>query len=66
MSSRGWQVRVGVIVGALRGDHRSMAIMLRMAEQAGEFADQAADIRKVERIIVSWKSSDSPGNDDVA
>src|SRR5215207_5514202 len=36
-----------VVLGALRGDTRSLAIMLRMAEQAGGF-EEPADITRIE------------------
>jgi hypothetical protein len=45
----------GVIVGALRGDTRSLAMLLRMAEQAGGFEEPATDISEIRRVIVSWE-----------
>jgi hypothetical protein len=49
----------GVVVGALRGDARSLAILFRLAEQAGEFEEASDKITRIERVIVSWKPTDS-------
>ena len=45
----------GVVLGALKGDPRSMAMLLRLAEQAGGFEDQRGEITKIERVIVNWQ-----------
>lgn len=45
----------GVVVGALRGDSRSILMLMRMAEQAGGFQEESAGITKIERVIVSWQ-----------
>ena len=46
----------GVVVGALKGDVRSTAILFRLAEQVGQFQDDnTSGITKIERVIVSWK-----------
>lgn len=52
-----------VVVGALRGDTRSLAMLLRLAEQAGGFEDKQ-DIQKIERIIVTWKAPDDPDDNE--
>ncbi len=44
-----------VVVGALKGDARNVAILFRLAEQAGQFQDAASDITEIRRVIVSWK-----------
>lgn len=53
----------GVVVGALRGDTRSLAMLLRMAEQAGGFQDPS-EITEIRRVIIGWEKSD--GSTDVA
>ena len=47
----------GVVIGALKGDIRNVAILFRLAEQVGQFQedDTKADITRIERVIVSWK-----------
>src|SRR3954464_13252669 len=44
----------GVVVGALKGDARNMALLLRLAEQTGQFQDASADITEIRRVIVRW------------
>ena len=44
----------GVVVGALRGDTRSLAMLLRMAEQAGGFEDPS-EITRIERMTIGWQ-----------
>jgi hypothetical protein len=59
----------GVVVGALRGDTRSLAILFRLAEQAGEFEEPADRMTRIERVIVSWKEPDSapiPGSREIS
>ena len=56
----------GVVIGALKGDSRNTAILFRLAEQVGQFEeDNARDITKIERVIVSWKPSGAETEDDV-
>jgi hypothetical protein len=47
----------GMIVGALKGDQRNLAMLFRLAEQTGQFRDKdsSADITEIRRVIVSWK-----------
>jgi hypothetical protein len=45
----------GVVLGALKGDPRSMAMLLRLAEQAGGFEDQGSEITRIQRVIVNWR-----------
>lgn len=52
----------GVVVGALRGDPRSLVMLLRLAEQAGGFQDEAARITKIE--LVSWQPAGQQGQSD--
>jgi hypothetical protein len=51
----------GVVLGALKGDLRSMGLLLRLAEQAGGFEDQPRDITRIERVIVSWQPPEGMG-----
>jgi hypothetical protein len=44
----------GVVVGALKGDPRNVAILFRLAEQAGQFQDASSDITEIRRVIV-WQ-----------
>lgn len=48
----------GMVVGALKGDVRNTAMLLKVAEQTGQFEDKGADITEIRRVIVSWKGSD--------
>jgi hypothetical protein len=52
-----------VVVGALKGDGRSLAMLIRLAEQAGGFEDERADITRIERVIVSWKGEENIDED---
>src|SRR3982075_4474519 len=45
----------GVVIGALKGDPRNMAMLLRLAEQAGQFQDGPSDITEIRRVIVRWQ-----------
>jgi hypothetical protein len=45
----------GVVVGALKGDPRNVAILFRLAEQAGQFQDASSDITEIRRVIVRWQ-----------
>jgi hypothetical protein len=47
----------GLVIGALKGDTRSMGTLFRLAEQSGEFNDPSEQIGRIERVIVSWKPS---------
>lgn len=56
----------GLIIGALKGDTRSMGVLLRLAEQTGQFDEPQQQIQEIRRVIVSWKAPDAdedfPGN----
>jgi hypothetical protein len=45
----------GLIIGAMKGDARSVVTLFRLAEQAGEFEEEHREISRIERVIVSWK-----------
>jgi Family of unknown function (DUF5681) len=45
-----------VVIAALKGDPRNVAILFRLAEQAGQFQDDnSADITQIRRVIVRWQ-----------
>jgi hypothetical protein len=45
----------GMVVGALKGDQRNVAMLFRLAEQTGQLQDAGADITEIRRITVGWK-----------
>ena len=45
----------GVVVGALKGDPRNMAMLFRFAEQTGHFQEPSTNITEIRRVIVGWK-----------
>jgi hypothetical protein len=49
----------GLIVGALKGDGRSMGTLFRFAEQTGQFEEPEQQIVQIRRLIVGWKDSDA-------
>jgi hypothetical protein len=51
----------GMVVGALKGDVRNTAMLLKVAEQTGQFQDAADDFAGIKRVIVSWQG---PGTAD--
>jgi hypothetical protein len=51
----------GLVVGALKGDTRSLGTLFRFAEQAGQFEEPGEPIGCIRRVIVGWKP---PGADD--
>jgi hypothetical protein len=46
----------GLVVGAMKGDTKSAAAVLRLAEQTGEFDDEHAPLQKIERVIIRWQN----------
>jgi uncharacterized protein DUF5681 len=54
--SKGEALVRGMVVGALKGDQRNLAMLFRFAEQTGQFQDHGADT--VDRqIVIQWKGS---------
>lgn len=49
-----------LIVGALKGDGRSIGTLFRLAEQSGEFEDPSSSVDRIHRIIVDWGSNPPP------
>jgi hypothetical protein len=52
-----------VVIGALKGDPRSQATLFRLAEQVGQFEEKPDELRRIERVIVSWKAPDDSRSD---
>ena len=48
----------GMVVGALKGDQRNLAMLFRFAEQTGQFEEKGADVTEIRRVIVRWKGAD--------
>jgi hypothetical protein len=46
----------GLVVAAMKGDTKSAAAVLRVAEQTGEFDDEHAALQKIERVIIRWQN----------
>ena len=58
----------GLVVGALKGDTRSIVTLFRLAEQTGQFEEPHREITTIQPIIVNWKPREDeevPGNSDV-
>ena len=47
-----------VVVGALKGDVRHAAMLMKFAEQAGGFEGEQAQLTQIKRIIVGWEKPD--------
>ena len=45
----------GLVIGALKGDPRNIAILFRLAEQAGQFQEPSSEITEIRRVIVGWQ-----------
>jgi hypothetical protein len=60
--TKGEALMRGLVVGALKGDHRSIGTLFRIAEQAGHFDEPGHGITAIERIIVSWKDPAPEGD----
>jgi hypothetical protein len=50
----------GLVIGALKGDVRSIGALLRIAELTGQFEEPATDITTIRRVIVNWKEPEQP------
>lgn len=48
----------GLVIGALKGDTRSMGTLFRLAEQTGQFEQPKNDITQITRVIVNRFSED--------
>jgi hypothetical protein len=45
----------GLVIGALKGDSRSLGVLFRLAEQTGQFEDPSNPVTGIRRIVVGWK-----------
>ncbi|MGD9713463.1 MAG: DUF5681 domain-containing protein [Thermomicrobiales bacterium] len=43
----------GLVIGALKGDTRSMGTLFRLAEQTGQFDEDKQSITSIQRIIIT-------------
>jgi hypothetical protein len=43
----------GLIVGALKGDARSLGVLFRLAEQTGQFEEPPLPVSQIHRIIIT-------------
>lgn len=50
-----------VVVGALKGDVRHTAMLVKLAEQAGGLEEERTAITEVRRIIIGWEGSGNKG-----
>ena len=57
----------GLVVGALKGDARSLATLFRLAEHTGHFEEPNEPIHRIERIIITGvpRAEDHPANSEV-
>jgi hypothetical protein len=60
----------GLIIGALKGDSKSLVTLFRLAEVSGQFEDPDNPITRIERIIVEWGGAPEtpplPGNREIS
>jgi hypothetical protein len=58
----------GLIIGALKGDSRSLLTLFRLAEMSGQFEDPENPVARIERIIVQWGGSpeELPANREIS
>jgi hypothetical protein len=54
MVSKAEAVLRGLVIGALKGDQRSLGTLFRLAEQTGQFEQPHAAITEIRRVIVGW------------
>ncbi len=51
-----------VVVGALKGDVRHAAMLMKFAEQAGALEGEQRQLTQVKRIIIGWEGSGGEGS----
>ena len=58
----------GLIIGAMKGDSRSLLTLFRLAEMSGQFEDPENPVTRIERIIVQWGGSpeELPANREIS
>ena len=54
----------GVVIGALKGDARNIAILFRLVEQAGEFEEPAPQITEIQ-LVSGWRRGSKEDEADV-
>ena len=57
-----------LVINAMKGNSRSQQNLFRLAEQVGQFEEEAPKIDRIEHVIVRWQSGDPPlseGGEDV-
>jgi hypothetical protein len=47
----------GLVLGALKGDSRSIGTLFRVAEQSGEFNEPESNLSGTRTIVVSWQDA---------
>jgi hypothetical protein len=47
-----------LVHGAIKGEASSQQNLFRLAQQIGQFEEAPANLQRIERVIVQWKSSD--------
>jgi hypothetical protein len=54
----------GLVVGALKGDARSLGVLFRLADQTGQFEEPPAPVAQINRIIITGvpRPADHPAN----
>jgi hypothetical protein len=58
----------GLVIGALKGDARSLAALFRVAEHTGQFEEELTPITRIESVIVTGvprNEDDKPRNENV-
>jgi hypothetical protein len=61
----------GMVVGAMKGDPRSLGALFKLAEQTGQLENQNESVNRIERVIVYWKGPGAvpeafPDNSDIS
>lgn len=51
----------GLVIGALKGDTRSIGTLFRFAEQTGQFEEPSEPITAIRRVIFTWKPPEAEG-----
>ena len=47
-----------LVHGAIKGESSSQQNLFRLAQQIGQFEEAPANLQRIERVMVQWKSSD--------
>ena len=60
--TKGEAILRSVIVGALKGDARNLAALLRLAEQTGQLQDDEHNAPAAQQIIFTWRAPSDPAD----